>query len=139
MAVVDTGTPCHVDRKSLQVLQDKERRKRGKYQERVEAIGGTFTPLACSVYGTLAPEAAKVLTLTVNGLDEERPEKASTAKMLRVALQVAIVKASSLCLRARARTVPPSCAEPQGLEDCMAALSDSRPPREDVAGPPPAV
>ena len=55
----------------------------------------------------LAPEATKVLSLVVHDLDVERPEMKSTAKMLQVSLQIAILKATSLGLRARARTVPP--------------------------------
>ena len=75
--------------------------------KRVAAIGGVFAPLVCSVTGVLAPEAMKVLSLVVHDLDVERPEMKSTAKMLQVSLQIAILKATSLGLRARARTVPP--------------------------------
>lgn len=112
VAVVDTGAPSYEAKKSLDVLKEKERRKRLKYEERVAAIGGSFAPLVCSVTGTLAPEATKILSLVVHDLDAERPEMKSTARMLRVALQVAILKANSLGLRARARDVPPGSAEP---------------------------
>ena len=56
----DTYLTCsadsYVDRKPKSCLREKETRKRGKYWERVEPLG-SFAPLGCSVYGTLAPEA----------------------------------------------------------------------------------
>jgi hypothetical protein len=78
VAVIDTGAASYVDRKSASVLQDKETMKRGKYEERVEPLGGSFTPLVCSVFGTLAPEAHGLLTRVVKGLDTEQAEKRST-------------------------------------------------------------
>ena len=64
------------------------------------------------------PEASKILTLVVHGLDAERPEMKSTAKMLQVALQISVLKATSLGLRARARTLPPKSAQSPSLIDC---------------------
>ena len=97
------------------------------------AIGGSFAPLVCSVTGVLAPEASKILTLVVHGLDAERPEMKSTAKMLQVALQISVLKATSLGLRARARTVPPKSAQSPSLIDCPVSLADARPLADDAA------
>ena len=127
IAVIDTGAACHVA-----ALKDKEQRKRVKYEERAEMAGGTFAPLVCSVYGTLAPEAAKVLSLAIARLDEENGEKRSSGRMLRVGVQVAILKATSLCLRARSMTEPPKETDLTALsEDCQAAMSDARPMTDD--------
>ena len=115
------------------MLKDTQRKKRGKYDERVEAIGGSFAPLVCSVTGVLAPEASKILSLVVHGLDAERPEMKSTAKMLQVALQIAVLKATSLGLRARARVLPPKSAEPSSLADCPVSLADARPIADEAA------
>jgi hypothetical protein len=123
-----------VHKKALGVLREKEKSKRGKYEERAELMGSTFAPLVCSIYGTLAPEAAKILTILVGSLDEENQEKRSTGKLLRVALQVAILKATSLCLRARAMEAPPQAIAHEELEsDCTAGLADARPISEDEA------
>ena len=132
VAVLDTGAECHVDRKALQVLQDKERRKRDKYEERAQLSGATFVPLVCSIYGTLAPEAAAALASTVGKLDEGNAEKRSTGRMLRVSLQISILKATSLCIRSRSMTEPPQVGETPDLEaDCAVAHADARPLSED--------
>ena len=135
VAVSDTGAACYVNRKAMACLREKETRKRGKYEERVEPLGGTFSPLVCSVYGTLAPEAEEILTLVVKGLDKDAVEKRSTVAWERIALQVGIVKAVSLCLRSRAQfarlpdgAVPEEPVEPEALEDCHLALIESRAP-----------
>ena len=104
VAVLDTGAACYEKKTSRQVLAAKEISKRGKYEERV-SLGGAFAPLVCSVYGTLGREASAILSRVVNGLDTGRPEKKDTAVMQAVYLQMAVVKATSRCLRARSRTV----------------------------------
>jgi len=139
----DTAAESYVNRKPKSCLQEKETRKRGKYWERVEPLG-SFAPLGCSVYGTLAPEAEAILTLVVKGLDKDKVEKRSTVAWERVALQVGIAKAVSLCLRSRAQFARPSeCVEPEdveALEDCQLALMESRPPVEaEVVAAAPAV
>ena len=64
----------------------------------------------------------------MNGLDSEDPEKADTLSMQRVYLQVATIKATSLCLRARSRTLHPKCETfPDALEDCRVAMADTAP------------
>jgi hypothetical protein len=127
VAVLDTGADCHVGRKALRVMVEKEQSKTRKHEERAELLGGTFVPLVCSVNGTLAPEAAKTLTQTIAKLNEENAEKRSTGKLVRVSLQVAILKATSLCLRARSVDDVPEAPEREVLEDCVAALADARP------------
>ena len=139
----DTAAESYVNRKPKSCLQEKETRKRGKYWERVEPLG-SFAPLGCSVYGTLAPEAEAILTLVVKGLDKDKVEKRSTVAWERVALQVGIAKAVSLCLRSRAQFARPSeCVEAEdveALEDCQLALMESRPPVEaEVVAAAPAV
>ena len=98
VGVTDTAAGCYVSRNPKSCLREKETRKRGKYEERVNPIG-SFAPLICSVYGTLAPEAEAILARVVKGLDADKVEKTSTVAWERVALQVGIVKAVSLCLR----------------------------------------
>ena len=83
------------------------------------------------MYGTLAPEAEAILARVVKGLDADKVEKTSTVAWERVALQVGIVKAVSLCLRGRARFYKPSydSADPEEvetLEDCQLALTETR-------------
>jgi hypothetical protein len=128
VAVIDTGTNCHVGKKSLVALRGKESRKKDKYQERVQAAG-SFTPLVCSVYGTLAPDAAKTLQLIVRGLDDgkyEQPEKKQMIAMQRVFIQTAIIKATSMCLRSRSSPQPPEVAAfPNNLSDCQGAAADA--------------
>jgi hypothetical protein len=127
VAVLDTGADCHLPKKALRVLTDREGAKTGKYEERALLLGATFVPLVCSVYGTLAPEAAKTLTLAVAKLNEETEEKRSTGKLLRVGVQVAILKATSLCLRARSMDDIPDPHAIAELEDCVMALVDACP------------
>jgi hypothetical protein len=133
--VSDTGAASYVARQSKVVLREKQSRKRCKYDERVEPLG-VFAPLGCSIYGTLAPEAEDILTLVVKGLDEEAVEKRSTVAWERIALQVGIVKAVSLCLRSRAQFArSDECVEPEeleALEDCQLALLESRAPVDAV-------
>ena len=127
VAVHDTGAEGYSRLSPSQLLKDRETFKRGKYEERCR-LSGTFAPLICSVYGTLAPEASKILSLVVNGLDSEDPEKAAAVSMQRVYLQIATVKATSLCLRARSRSLLPPCESfPEALEDCRLAVANTAP------------
>ena len=132
VTVVDTAADCYQRQgmSATSVLKAKETRKRGKYEERVR-LGGSFAPLACSVYGTLAPEANAILTRVVKGLDAEREEKADAARLQRVYLQIAVMKATSLCIRARSQATPPSCESyPEAMEDCRMAVADAGVRRE---------
>ena len=90
----------------------------------------------------------------VKGLDADKVEKSSTVAWERIALQVGIVKAVSMCLRSPARFIQlPFGAEdalevaddlevPEmaPLEDCRRAILEARPAVEAmvVAGPSPA-
>ena len=107
-----------------------EGRKRGKYEERA-LLSGTFAPLVCSVYGTLAPEAAKIISLVTHGLDEVGDqEKSHTVAMQHFYLQTAIVKATSSCLRSRTRQWARPTSEishPEALDDCTVAVADAAP------------
>ena len=49
-SALDKGLSPHT------VLTTAEKAKRDMYEERVRRMGGSFTPLAASVYGTLATE-----------------------------------------------------------------------------------
>ena len=67
-------------------------------------------------------------SLVVNGLDSGRREKQDTASMQRVYLQVATIRATSLCLRARSCTLQPECtAHPEALDDPVSAAADTAP------------
>ena len=127
IAVVDTAAKSYVDRKESpqHVLSSAESRKRNKYGERVQHIGSAFAPLVHSVYGTLAPEAEKILSLVVNRLDRSSAEKEFTVSMQRVYLQTAVLKAMSMCLRARGRREPVAVDFPEALEDCRVADADT--------------
>ena len=139
VGVTDTGADSYVNRKPMSCLLEKQTRKRGKYEERVKPLG-SFAPLICSVYGTLAPEAEAILARVVKGLDVDKVEKSSTVAWEWVALQVGIAKAVSLCLRGRARFYNPSydSADPEEvetLEDCQLALTEARAAAERVVVP----
>ena len=126
VAVLDTGSASRGALTSLAVLKGKEQSKNAKYEERVRTLG-KFAPLVCSIYGALAPEASRTLSLVTRGLDDsEAPEQEETAFLQRVCLQFAVLKATSTCLRARAQYTPPPCgAFPGALEDAGAALADA--------------
>jgi len=99
---------------------------------------GTFTPLACSVYGTLAPEAEQVLGKVVSKLWVERQSKEDTYFVHRVCLQLAVIRATSLCLRGRTLATLIDCDVHEDLEeetedrlgmameDCRVAISDGK-------------
>jgi hypothetical protein len=122
VAVLDTGAVSYRGLKAMTVLRNKEKRKIDKYEERAQMLGGTFVPLVCSIYGTLAPECVKALNKVVADLNGDKPEKRSTASYHRVGLQVAILKATSLCLRARSVT--------------RVAMADARPVLDEGPLPP---
>jgi hypothetical protein len=114
VAVLDTGSDSREHAKSVTVLKAKEASKHAKYDERVQPLG-KFAPLVCSIYGALAPEASRTLSLVSRGLDSKAGEREEAAFLHRVYLQVATLKASSMCLRARAQFTPPPCVVDTGL------------------------
>jgi hypothetical protein len=135
VSVHDTGAESYLGKHPTTVLKDKERKKRRKYEERAK-LAGSFAPLVCSVYGTLAPESRKILSLVAHGLDAEDPEaeRSNAVRMHRIFLQVAIAKAVSHGLRSRQRAerTPPRKEgtieeAPEGHGDCTVAAADAAP------------
>jgi len=106
VAVVDTGADSRERQSSEAVLREREQAKHGKYDERVTHLG-KFIPLVCSVYGTLAPESARTLSQVTRALGGETEDRDDVAFLHRVCLQVAVIKATSMCLRARSQLNPP--------------------------------
>jgi hypothetical protein len=102
VAVIDTTTASLTHSNPTRALRDKETRKRNKYEERVR-LSGSFAHLVCSIYGTLAPEADRILTITTEKIRADRQVKRDTVCMQRISLQFSIVKAVSHCLRSRSR------------------------------------
>ena len=141
VTVIDTGSNSRelLGRRdsSLGALQEAERRKRAEYEERVLMLG-TFTPLACSIYGTLAPEAEQCLGKVVSKLRTERKSREDTSFVHRICLQLAVIRATSLCLRGRSLTTLPNCDVQESweeeaedglgvaMEDCRVAISDGK-------------
>jgi hypothetical protein len=104
VTIVDTAKKSALahGRSPAGVLARAQQDKRDKYDERVQRLGGTFTPFAASVYGTLAPESERVLLTLVKKLTSEKGERAASEACVRTRIQVAIVKATSMCIRSRA-------------------------------------
>ncbi len=131
VAVLDTGADFRGRETTSEILGSYEKIKRVKYADRVAPVG-SFTPLVCSVYGTLAPEAARTAHRIARRVDPEREERDAVLDLHQVVLQVAILKATSLCLRSRSLVVVPRAARGPGvLEDCEALLGDAG-AREEV-------
>ena len=125
VVVVDTGCPSNVGKGAMTVLRAAETRKHSMYDERVRPYGA-FAALASSVYGTLGPEASKILALVTKGLDAERQEKAHKITMHRVNLQIATVKAVSMSLRSRSPAAVFAKAQlPESLHDSEVAVLDA--------------
>jgi hypothetical protein len=125
VSVVATGALANRFESSDAALRQRERRKRAKYDERVRPLG-SFTPLVCSVHGTLAPEAERVLRRMEGALrkGEEKPRACSVERM---GLQISIIKASSLCLRARCLATVPEVEETMGeLDDPVGVGAGAR-------------
>ncbi len=98
--VLDTGADCYRGKLSIDILEKYEERKNGKYHDRI-APHGSFTPLICSICGTLAPAAATLAHKVANKVDPEREERDAVLDLHHVMLQTAILKAVSLCIRSR--------------------------------------
>jgi len=124
VAVLDTGADFRGRESTAEILAKYEKRKRSGYADRIAPVG-SFTPLVCSVYGTLAPDAARTAHHIARRVDPEREEKDAVLDLHQVILQVAILKATSLCLRARSLVAVPGVARtPVVLDDCVALLGD---------------
>ena len=100
--------------------------KRTKYADRV-APHGTFTPLVCSVYGTLGPAAMMTAGRVARSIDPEGEERHASKDLHRVMIQAAVVKATSLCLRARSRSKLPELKPQDRLEDAVGWLAEAAP------------
>ena len=59
-------------------------------------------------------------------LKAERKTKEDTSFVHRVCLQLAIIKATSLCLRGRTLTSLPDRDVPEAMEDCTVTMADGR-------------
>ena len=127
IAVLDTGAPCYEGKSSAEVLEKYEEKKNTKYKDRV-APHGSFTPLICSIYGTLAPAAAKTAHRVARQVDPEREERDAVLDLHHVLIQTSVLKATSLCLRARSWAVLPQVAASEALEDASSwlATADAR-------------
>ena len=131
VVVTDTGCASKEKWRTAAVLREAESMKRRNYEERVRRMGASFTPLACSVYGTLAPESTETLATVLRKMKPTRDEKKDTTALHRMKLQAAIVKATALCLRTRLRTTPAgtTAATVDGEReavDCTVAMGDLR-------------
>lgn len=121
VAVIDTGAPSYSLKSSSKTLLDYEQRKCAQYTDRVCPFG-TFTPLVCSVYGTLAPAAASTAARVARGVDANREERDAVVDLHSAVLQAAVIKATALCLRARSFAVLPIVAPAGSLDDATSSL-----------------
>jgi len=123
IVVVDTGADSYKGRATMKILGEHERRKRREYGDRVSPYG-TFVPLVCSVYGTLGVAAAQTSHRAARRV-EGREERDAALDLHRVVLQAAIIKATSLCLRARSWLTQAQPTGPLDLEDAPQQLADA--------------
>jgi hypothetical protein len=79
----------------------------------------------CSVFGTLAPECARTARGVANLVDSEREVRDATVDLHAVMIQVAVLKAASLCIRSRSMAVPPAAHTPSELEDVPARWAEA--------------
>jgi hypothetical protein len=139
VTIVDTAKKSALKKglKPETVLAAAERAKRNEYEERILRQGGTFTPLAASVYGTLAHDSEQVLQRLAGMLAKRKEERGAIEHCARLKLQVAIVKATSLCLRTRCYDNQPfAAAGNRGEAESEADLSEGEGEdvEEDLAG-----
>ena len=116
IACLDTASACYQGKDALEVLETYEKKKIGKYADRV-APHGAFTPLICSIYGTLAPMASKLAHEAARKVDPDREERDAVMDLHHVMIQTSVLKAVSLCIRARSWAVLPVVAPSDALED----------------------
>ena len=116
------GAESYKGKPSADALEAYEQKKIGKYTDRVGSRG-TFTPLVCSVYGTLAPAAAKVAHQVAQQVDPDREERDAVMDLHRTMIQVSVLKAVSLCIRARSWASLPVVPGVEALEDASGWLA----------------
>ena len=124
VVVVDTGADSYLGKSTVQILEEKERRKKAKYEDRV-LPHGSFSPLVCSIYGTLGPAAALTAHRIARNVDPDRDERDAVLDLHHVMLQASILKATSLCLRARAWSALPKASAVPSLEDHTGWLAEA--------------
>ena len=122
--MIDTGARCYRFKTSAEVLEAHEVSKKAEYGDRV-ALMGDFVPLACSIYGTLAPEAHMLAARAARQVDPDWEERGAVLYLHRVMIQVGIIKATSLCLRGRSLRVPPNSKGLDPIFDRTGALIDA--------------
>ena len=106
IAVIDSAADSYLAKSALKALEDYENKKRNEYSDRVAPLG-SFVPLVCSIYGTLAPAAATVAHKVARGVDPDRDERDASLDLHAAMLQAAVIKATNLCLRARSWAILP--------------------------------
>ena len=77
------------------------------------------------MYGTLAPAASKLANQVARQVDPEREERDAVLDLHQVVLQTSILKAASLCLRARSWATLPFVSAIDELEDAAAWMTAS--------------
>ena len=84
---------------------------------------GSFVPLICSIYGTLGPAAAAVAHRLARQVDPDREERDAVMDLHAVIIQIGVLKATSLCLRARSWLTLPQIGQVGSLEDASGQLA----------------
>ena len=125
VAIIDSGCPTYAAKPSFVALQDYESRKNTKYFDRI-APYGAFIPLVCTVYGTLGPSAALTAHRVAQAVDPDRDERSAVVDLHAAVLQAAVIKATSLCLRARSCNSLPLVDVAQPEEDATCLLNCAR-------------
>ena len=119
VTIVDTAQKSALDKGLTPeaVLLRAEKSKRTKYRERVERIGGRFVPFAASVYGTLAEDSERTILTIMKKLSEKSGNRKSSEACARLRIQLAILRATSLCIRTRSHDNPSSGAPTVGTQE----------------------
>jgi hypothetical protein len=122
IAVIDSFAALPLGKSSLKALTDYETKKNKKYFDRIAPLGG-FTPLVCTIYGTLGPAASVFAHRVAHRVDPDREERSAVVDLHSAVLQTAIIKATSLCLRGRCQTTLPLADVPTSFpEDAAGQL-----------------
>ena len=121
IACIDTGAACYEGKTSAKALEDYEKRKNDKYSDRITPHG-TFVPLVCSIYGSLGPSACRFAHRVAQNADADRDEKDATMDLHATMIQTAVLRAVSLCLRARSWGSTPAGPRVEAVEDAAGWL-----------------
>ena len=89
------------------VLAEKSRQKDDTYLERIQRAGGDFTPFSASIYGTLSQDAERIVSVIMHKLTEKKGGRRTSEACARLRIQIAIVKATSMCIRTRSHDSKP--------------------------------